>query len=407
MIKNEKLLQKLRNFRLEKQIELRNKNLDKQVDIEDVFYCGKLNFEENGKQVKKDVFLVVKNIDGKISMVYCIDNDEIAVQMDIAKMIDEDGIIPTEKYKDRNKDFEKLKENEDKRVSLNKLEEDRISRISNTIGIKDEDVKAVSEIDTKDLKEEEILRKSVNVKSEFDPNTKITSSESFSNLIPGSNSFSKIAIIYSDNTSNKFTLVGITGKGQVEKLDSLIPTEGTNPTEKIVSSNRDGSEVKEETVSSMYKIKGRANEGFTMNIGSSGGVEVNYVRRGADDEYISIPIEATHTRYVNSEIKRDMDKTKNTRVEEEIDRAKAEFEEHNNKANWKNIDDDENNDIGHEDIIKLENGTETTFEEEAKKAKISLDEFKRIYNEQSESLTQQQRLENTHEEIEEQFRGLR
>lgn len=268
MVKNEELLQKLRDFRQEKMIELKNEKLDKQVDIEDVIYCGKLNFEENEKEIEKDVFLVIKNIDGKISMVYSIDNDEIAVQMDIAKTIDEDGIIPTLKYKDRNKDFEKLKENEDKRVSLNELEKDRMNGISKTLGIKDKDIKASSEIDAKNLNEEEILRKSVNVKSEFNPNAKITASESFGNLISGSSKFSKIAVIYSDKTSNRFTLVGITSKGKVEELDGLVPTEGTNSTERIVSSDRSG-EVKEKTASSMYKIKGRPNEGFTMNIGQA------------------------------------------------------------------------------------------------------------------------------------------
>ena len=328
MIKDEELLKKLRNFRQEKMIELKNKNLDKQVDIEDVIYCGELNFGENGQQVEKEVYLVMKNIDGKISMVYCIDNDEIAVQMDIAKTIDEDGIIPTEKYKHMNEDFGKLKQNE----------------ISKALGIEDKDIKASSEIDVKNLSEEEILRKSVNVKSEFNPNAKITASESFGNLIPESSKFSKIAVVYSDKTSNRFTLVGITSNGKVEQINSLIPTEGTNPTEKIVSSNRLG-EVKQETVSSMYKIKGRPNEGFSMNIGTAGEVEVNYVRRSPEDNYISIPVEATHTRYVNSEIKRDMDKTKNTSVKEEIEKANAEFEEHDGKANWKNIDDDENNNM--------------------------------------------------------------
>lgn len=411
MNKNEELLQKMRDFRQEKMIELKNENPDKQVDIEDVIYCGELNFEEDGKEVEKDVYLVIKNIDGKITMVYSIDNDEIAVQMDIAKTIDEDGIIPTLKYKDRNKDFEKLKENEDKRVSLNKLEQDRISGISKTLGIKDEDIKASSEIDAKNLNEEEILRKSVNVKSEFNPNSKITASESFGNLIPGSSKFSKIAVIYSDKTSNRFTLVGITSKGKVEKLDGLVPTEGTNPTERIVSSDREG-EVKEKTASSMYKIKGRPNEGFTMNIGSSGGVEVNYVRRSPDDDYISIPIEATHTRYVNSEIKRDMDKTKNTRVDEEIDRAQGEFEEHDGKAEWRNIDDNEKNDIGHDEILKTEDGKEKTYEEVIdeieKEMKVSRKEAQRLFEEnRDEGETYEKVKSDIEEEIEEQFRGSR
>lgn len=409
MEKNEEILQKLRDFRMEKMIELKNKNLGYEVDIEDVIYCGQIDFEENGETIKKDVFLVVKNIDGNISMVYCTDNDEIAIQMDIDKMFDEDGIIPTEKYKDRNKDFEKLKENEDKRVSLNKLEEERMNNISKSLGIEDKDIKASSEIDTKNINEEELLKKYANVKSEFDPNRKITASENFGNLIPGANRFSKIAVVYSDKTADKFKLVGITGEGKVEEINGLVRTEGTNPTENVVSSNRDGSELKSKTVQAMYKIKGRPNEGFSMNIGSAGGVEVNYIRRSTDNEYISIPVEATHTRPVTAELKRNMDKSKNVRVEEEIDRAQAEVDEHNGKADFKNIDDNPNNDINHENILKTEDGKEKTYEEVIeeieKEMKVSRKEAERLFEEnRDEGETYEKVKSDIEEEIEEQLR---
>ena len=200
-------------------------------------------------------------------------------------------------------------------------------------------------------------------------------------------------------------MVGITNDGKVEEIPALTQTEGVNPAEKIVSADRYGENIKEQSAQAMFKIKGRANEGFSINIGSMGCVEVNYIRRSTDDEYLSIPVEATHTRYVKSEMKRQMDKTKNTRVEEEIDKSQAEIKEHGN-ADWKNIDDDPNNDINHDDVIRIKDGTEEiSFEEEAKKAKVSVEEFKRIYEEQSESLTPEQRIENVHEEIEEQYMG--
>lgn len=267
MNKNEELLQKMRDFRQEKMIELKNENPDKQVDIEDVIYCGELNFEENGKEVEKQVYLVIKNIDGKITMVYSIDNDEIAVQMDIAKTIDDDGIIPTLKYKDRNKDFEKLKENEDKRVSLNELEIENITHIAKALGIEEKQIDASSEVDAKKLNE--VLVKSLDIKSEFNPNQKVTGSESFSNLIPGSGKYSKIAVIYSESTSDRFKMVGITSNGKVEEIPGLVQTEGVNPTEEIITADRYGDKVKSTTAQALYKIKGRPNEGFSMNIGQA------------------------------------------------------------------------------------------------------------------------------------------
>lgn len=397
MNKNEEIFQKLRDFRMEKMIELKNNGNEENIDIEDVVYCGQLDFEVNGEIQKKDVFLMKKDIDGSVKWEYYADGDMIAIDYN-------EMIIPTAEY--QKVDFKPIIKNEDKQVSLNELEIEKMSHMAKALGIKEKQIDACAEIDNSKLTEENLLR-SLNIKSEFNPNNKINGSESFDNLIPGTSKFSKIAIIYSNNSNDKFKMVGITADGKVEEIPALTQTEGVNPTEKIVSADRYGENITEKGAQAMFKINGRANEGFSINIGSMGCIEVNYVRRSTDDEYISIPVETNTTRYVRSEIKRDMDKTKNTRVEEEIDKSQAEIEKHGT-AKWKNIDDNLNNDIDHEDVIRINNGTEEiSFEEEAKKAKVSVEEFKRIYNEQSENLTPEQKLEQTHEEIEEQFMGER
>ncbi len=398
MNQNEEMLQKLRDFRMEIMLEIQNEDSDKNIDIEDVVYCGQLNFIESNEEVKKDVFLVVKNVDGTMKFEYYADKDLIAIDYN-------EMIIPTQEY--QNVDMKPLIKNEDKRISLNNLEIEKFSKMAETMGIEENQIDACSEIDSKNLNEEELLKKAVNVKSEFNPGDKITSTENFGNLIQGANKYDKIAVIYSHNSNDRFKLVGITNDGKVEELENLIQTEGINPTERIVTSDRYGDNTTENTASAMFKIKGRPDEGFAVNIGSAGCIEVNYVRRSTDDEYLSIPIEAEHTRYVSSELKRGMDKSKNTRVEEEVDRAQAEMENHNDKTNWKNIDDNPNNDIDHENIIITEDGKEISLEEEAAKAKVSVEEFKRIYKEQSESLSLEERIEAVHEEIEEQFIGPR
>ena len=395
MNKNEEAFEKLRDFRMEKMIEIKNSENGENIDIEDVIYCGQMDFEIDGELKKKDVFLMKKNVDGSIKWEYYADGDMIAIDYN-------EMIIPTTEYKKI--DFKPLIKNEDKQVSLNELEIEKMSHMAKALGIKEKQIDACAEIDNSKLTEKNLLR-SLNIKSEFNPNNKINGSESFDNLIPGTSKFSKIAVVYSNNSNDRFKMVGITSDGKIEEIPALIQTEGVNPTEKIISADRYGENIKEQSAQAMFKIKGRANEGFSINIGSMGCVEVNYIRRSTDDEYLSIPVEATHTRYVKSEMKRQMDKTKNTRVEEEIDKSQAEIKEHGN-AEWKNIDDDPNNDINHDDVIRIKDGTEEiSFEEEAKKAKVSVEEFKRIYEEQSESLTPEQRIENVHEEIEEQYMG--
>ena len=396
MNKNEEIFQKLRDFRMEKMIELKNNENEENIDIEDVIYCGQLDFEVNGEIQKKDVFLMKKDIDGSVKWEYYADGDMIAIDYN-------EMIIPTSDY--QKVDFKPIIKNEDKQVSLNELEIEKMTHMAKALGIEEKQIDGLAEIDNSKLNEEELMKSAVSVKSEFNPNEKINGSENFNNLIPGTGKFSKIAIIYSNNSNDKFKMVGITADGKVEEITALTQTEGVNPTEKIVSADRYGENITKKSSQAMFKINGRANEGFSINIGSMGCIEVNYVRRSTDDEYISIPVETNTTRYVKSEIKREMDKTKNTRVEEEIDKSQAEIEKHGS-ANWKNIDDNPNNDIEHEDVIRINNGTEEiSFEEEAEKAKVSVEEFKRIYNEQSENLTPEQKLEQTHEEIEEQYMG--
>ena len=395
MNKNEEIFQKLRDFRMEKMIEIKNSENSENIDIEDIVYCGQLDFEINGEVVKKDIYLLKKDIDGVTKWEYYADNDMIAIDYN-------EMIIPTIDY--QKVDFKPLIKDEDKQVSLNELEIEKMSHMAKALGIEEKQIDACAEINNNKLTEENLLR-SLNIKSEFDPNNKINGSENFDNLIPGTSKFSKIAVIYSNNTSDKFKMIGITADGKVEEIPALTQTEGINPTKKIVSADRYGENMKDQSAQAMFKINGKTNEGFSINIGSMGCIEVNYIRRSTDDDYISIPVEATHTRYVKSEMKRQMDKTKNTRVEEEIDKSQSEIKEHGN-ADWKNIDDDPNNDINHDDVIRIKDGTEeVSFEEEVEKAKVSVEEFKRIYEEQSESLTPEQKLEQTHEEIEEQYIG--
>lgn len=57
-------------------------------------------------------------------------------------------------------------------------------------------------------------------------------------------------------------------------------------------------------------------------------------------------------------------------------------------------------------IIKLENGETTTIEKEAEKAKVSPIEFLKLYN-VIEGKSAKEKIDNVHEEIEEQYRGSR
>ena len=166
MNKNEEAFEKLRDFRMEKMIEIENSENGENIDIEDVRYCGQMDFEIDGELKKKDVYLMKKNVDGSIKWEYYADGDMIAIDYN-------EMIIPTTEY--QKVDFKPLIKNEDKQLSLNELKIEKMSHMAKALGIKEKQIDACAEIDNSKLTEENLLR-SLNIKSEFNPNNKITGS---------------------------------------------------------------------------------------------------------------------------------------------------------------------------------------------------------------------------------------
>ena len=97
-----------------------------------------------------------------------------------------------------------------------------------------------------------------------------------------------------------------------------------------------------------------------------------------------------------------MDKHKNISMSDEIDKAKPELER-DGEINRNNIDENPRNDeLELDDVIVLKNGNETSLRKEAMKAKVSPEEFKRIF-EGISSDSIEERIEETQEEIESEF----
>ena len=176
MNKNEEIFQKLRDFRMEKMIELKNNENEENIDIEDVIYCGQLDFEVNGEIQKKDVFLMKKDIDGSVKWEYYADGDMIAIDYN-------EMIIPTSDY--QKVDFKPIIKNEDKQVSLNELEIEKMTHMAKALGIEEKQIDGLAEIDNSKLNEEELMKSAVSVKSEFNPNEKINGSENFNKSYTG------------------------------------------------------------------------------------------------------------------------------------------------------------------------------------------------------------------------------
>ena len=289
--------------------------------------------------------------------------------------------------------------------------EKRLSEISEKIGSKD--IQSYSEIDTNQTPTFEKLTN----KQELDANVRVTQTETLADLIPEikEKGIEKIGVVYSDYSkgqNGRFSFVGIDKDGQIQTIDSLQNIDGTTTGQKVTSINSvDGSIVEQEQVAGMVRLgdRGTTNgeeEYLSVRQGNYGIIEVDYVRadlsKPEDERYISAPIETKNLYPTTREVRDFMDRSKNPEVSDELKRAKAEIDK-DGETQTRNIDDTASNDqLTPDDVIVLEDGTETTLRKEAERDKVSPEEFTRRYNEMG-GKTPDEKIDNLHEEIEEEF----
>ncbi len=292
-----------------------------------------------------------------------------------------------------------------------KQAEKDLEKISEKIGSKD--IEAYS---TMNVDQTPQFDKIVN-KQEIDPNARVTQTETLADMIPEirEKGIVKVGVVFSDHSkgqSGRFSFVGLDKDGNIHSIDSLENTQGTTTGQTVTSINsRDGSVVEEEQVAGMVRINGRSRtngqeEMLSVKIGQYGILEVDYVRadlsKDKDERYLSAPIETSNQRPTTRAVREMMDKTRNTEIDDELERSEEEIER-DGETELRNMDDYAGNDeLTPDDVIVLEDGTETTLRKEAEKAKVSPEEFTRKYNERG-GKTSDEKIEDIHEEIEEEF----
>lgn len=233
-------------------------------------------------------------------------------------------------------------------------------------------------------------------KQELDPNTRVTQTETLADMIPElrEKGIVKIGVVYSDHSkgqNGRFSFVGLDKDGQIHNIDSLENTQGTTTGQTVTSINsRDGNVVEEEQVAGLVRINGRNSlngqeEMLSVKVGQYGILEVDYVRADLSEDkenrYLSAPIETRNIRPTTREVREFMDKSKNVDIEDELKRSEAEIDR-DGETQVYNIDDTASNDVlTADDVIVLEDGSKTTLRKEAAKAKVSVEDFVRRYNE--------------------------
>ena len=346
----EKILDKMRALRDARETEIADEQFQKKREnseekVLNVKYLGQID-------TIGDVYLVIEQLqdkEGKVFQVERYETEEGEVIGGNNKSDAYDFIVLSEKYKDKEQLLEQLQSlNKEGLIDLNAMEQDRLDAVAKVLGITTKDLKKIVEIDadkeieTQEEREagEEDEQESIPAKTEIDVNRKVTDSETMASLLKvQGKGYQKIQVIESGNleegNSTRFSFVGIkqvekkdpkTGKIRkqtvAEKIDTLEQRYGQSPNKGIDSLNRDGSELEEEKMQSIYQIKGDNENQVGLHIGSAGTIEVSYIRTPRQDngEAISIPIETHSVRPTTREVRRFMNRRRNTDLGEEAER---------------------------------------------------------------------------------------
>lgn len=378
------------------------KNLNAENEaILDIIYYGKINLSKNdadlNNQTVEELYLVKKEVEGKIVQEFHTNNGVIAT-------VSEEGeIIIYEKYKQLINSNEFLLQLRDVLpLSLEKLEAEESKELEDTeIETKKQDKEQGSE-----KEKEQYVENPKDAVINLDK--KITATKTFRQLVPEVKEKGVVDVRARRVDNTRFELIGINEFGEIVRLESLEQTEGTNPNEDIVKVNEDGSKVEKEKVMTMLKInpgknEQNSNEGFAITLGEYGIPEVNYYRRaGQTDEYTSIPVNLRNTNQKNTdlEVREYMEKTRNTTVDDNIEKANAEIEHsEDEETTLENIDDDPYNDIQTPE-------EEIMIQKAADRCKVSVESFKEEL-EKATGDTLEERIESAEEEINEQYIGNR
>lgn len=204
----------------------------------------------------------------------------------------------------------------------------------------------------------------------------------------------EVGIVYSTKL-NSFIMIAKTDEGY--KMANGI--EMSKPTMlSVLSIDEDGDTVEKKVPNAMMRTS-RSNKELAITMDCYGYFEVEKVDRTPGNNRIANKLESQGEReIVTKETKINTDIKRQTALK--MDRLVENYEENLQGGDTvQSYDDLEQNEDW---VITLDDGTVIEMEEEARKANVSVEEFIRLYNE-SEGKDAKEKIENTHDEIEEQY----
>lgn len=210
---------------------------------------------------------------------------------------------------------------------------------------------------------------------------------------------SEVGIAYSKKL-NSFIVVSKNEKG-FQIADGTIPSKSTMKT--VISIDKKGENVEERTPYALIRTKD-PNKEISINIGDSGALQIEKIDRTVSNYRIGRQLDSKGDYKKSTKEVKDLTQTSNKNGNRALDNMAKNYKENAEIGDKiQTIDDIQRND---EWIIDLEDGSQIVMEEEAKKAKVSFEEFKYYYI-NADGKNPEEKLENAHEDIEEHYRHPR
>lgn len=410
------ILYKMENIR-----SLRDSELQDNGNILDVIFLGTIEIDKE----EKEVFVLIeesKDKNGnmvKVERYYTEDGEFIAGDN---KQDVHNQIMLSEKYQNQQMIIEKL-ENFDKEgiESLNEMEQERCEGIAKSLDISNDDIQKLSEIDLEkerkdkkekskeeDLSEEEVAK--IPTKSEIKIGTKVTDQETIEEMLNVQDKdYRSIAVVYSDKlkekgNSTKFAFVGVKKDGSVEVIDSLEQKYGSNPTEKAYSIGNDA-KIEEDQVSSIYKVKGKKETEFVVDIGPMGTIETTIRRTPKQDKEkaIEIPIENQSIRPIPKQLREFMNEHKNVETKDNIEEIDAHIQAGCEKIEIEDFDDNKYNDTHKHEVEQGSVSNDIDFDRLVDKVFENNEKLREVYNRKDVTEKLQETLKNEKELDEEEL----
>lgn len=402
---DEKLLKKVNKMPKIKE------DLSKSTNVDEIIYYGdiKINNTTTKKIQTKSIYLIESHIEDRYSIQFYADNEVIAT---VLKEQD-NRVVISPKYANIITPEMLLVKLEEVRmqgiepISLEEAEEQGLIRQASGKTRTQSKLKKKEE-KKKEEKEQEQEEKKPNYKRdiEISMNQYITVDKKIADIIPEIKQKQCQRVMARSKNNIDFEIYGIDKNGNEVEFNSLHQTEGTNPNQSVIKTNRDGSQVEKTQLSAMLRIQPgtneqRGNEGIGIKIGAMGIPEVFYYRRDANDNYLAVPVglETTNDKYAIREVKEIATKKYNPTIDDNIERAEERIGE-SGETTINNIDDNLENNTLDEAEMEL-------IEEAAKRCKMDVKDFYTMYYEEAEGDTINEKIDNAEKEVNDAFRGKR